>query len=202
MIKKLSSLALLLLVLCLAATAQELGTWRSYLSYQIATKSEVNGSIIYSLMNGNLLSYDTEDGEVRTFDHMGALNDVNIAHIAYCKEAGKLLIVYSNSNIDLLLAGGGPVDVGLVRAELVDLGLGDDRLAVGPLQPQLELRLGHPGPHAPPGDVLELGRPDVLHLLRAVEGVEGAFENVVDFGLGHGGSFRCLRGRLSPERQR
>ena len=102
MIKKLSSLALLLLVLCLAATAQELGTWRSYLSYQIATKSEVNGSIIYSLMNGNLLSYDTEDGEVRTFDHMGALNDVNIAHIAYCKEAGKLLIVYSNSNIDLL----------------------------------------------------------------------------------------------------
>ena len=69
MIKKLSSLALLLLVLCLAATAQELGTWRSYLSYQIATKSEVNGSIIYSLMNGNLLSYDTEDGEVRTFDH-------------------------------------------------------------------------------------------------------------------------------------
>ena len=102
MIKKLSSLALLLCVLCLTASAQQLGTWRMYLSYQIATKSDVSGSIIYSLMNGNLLSYDTEDGEVRTYDHLNELSDVNIAHIAYSKEAGKLLIVYSNSNIDLL----------------------------------------------------------------------------------------------------
>ena len=102
MIRKHLSLALLLFVLCLTATAQQLGSWRMYLSYHIATKSETSGSIIYSLMNGNLLSYDTEDGEVRTYDHMGILSDVNIAYIAYSKEADKLLIVYSNSNIDLL----------------------------------------------------------------------------------------------------
>lgn len=102
MIRKLSSLALLFFVLCFSVTAQQLGTWRMYLSYQIATKSAVSGSIIYSLMNGNLLSYDTEDGEVRTYDHLGELNDINIAYIAYSKEAGKLLIVYDNSNVDLL----------------------------------------------------------------------------------------------------
>ena len=101
MIKKFLSLALLF-VLCLSATAQQLGTWRMYMSYQIATKSAVNGSIIYSLMNGNLLSYDTEDGEVRTYDHLNKLNDINITHIAFSKEAGKLLIVYDNSNVDLL----------------------------------------------------------------------------------------------------
>lgn len=105
-IKKLSSLALLLTTLCLTATAQQLGTWRMYLSYYIATKSEVSGNIVYSLMNGNLLSYDTEDGEVRTYSHLDVLNDVNIAHIAYSKEAGKLLIVYSNSNVDLLDSNG------------------------------------------------------------------------------------------------
>ncbi len=102
MIKKLSSLALLLCVLCLTATAQQLGTWRMYLSYQIATKSDVGGSIIYSLMNGNLLSYDTEDGEVRTYDRLNTLSDICITHIAYSKEAKKLLIVYEDSNIDLL----------------------------------------------------------------------------------------------------
>lgn len=102
MIRKLLSQALLLFVLCLTAAAQQLGTWRMYLSYQIATKSVVSGSTIYSLMNGNLLSYDTEDGEVRTYDHMGVLSDINIKHIAYSKEAGKLLIVYDNSNVDLL----------------------------------------------------------------------------------------------------
>ena len=96
------SLALLFFMLCLSATAQQLGTWQMYLSYYIATKSVVSGSTIYSLMNGNLLSFDTEDGEIRTYDHMNMLSDVGISHIAYSKEAGKLLIVYSNSNVDLL----------------------------------------------------------------------------------------------------
>lgn len=102
MTKKISTLALLLCMLCLTTTAQQLGTWHLYLSYQIATQSAVSGSVVYSLMNGNLLSYDTEDGEVRTYDHLGILSDVNISHIAYSKEAGKLLIVYSSCNIDLL----------------------------------------------------------------------------------------------------
>lgn len=102
MIKKLSSLALLFSLLCLTGTAQQLGTWQMYLSYYIATKNVTAGSTVYSLMNGNLLSYDTEDGEVRTYDHLNILSDVGIAHIAYSKEAGKLVIVYSNSNIDLL----------------------------------------------------------------------------------------------------
>ena len=101
-LKRFSTLALLFCGLCFSATAQQLGTWRMYLSYCNATKSVANGSIIYSLMNGNLLSYDTEDGEVRTYDNLNALNDVGISHIAYSKEAGKLLIVYSNSNVDLL----------------------------------------------------------------------------------------------------
>ena len=89
-------------VLCVAVAAQQLGTWRMYLSYCIATKSEVCGSKIYSLMNGNLLSYDTEDGEVRTYDCLNGLSDVGISYIAYSKTAGKLLIVYGNGNIDLL----------------------------------------------------------------------------------------------------
>lgn len=96
------SLALLLCMLCLSVTAQQLGTWRLHLSYYIATKSEAGGSTIYSLMNGNLLSYDTEDGEVRTYDHMDILSDAGIAYIAYSNEADKLLIVYNNGNIDLL----------------------------------------------------------------------------------------------------
>lgn len=96
------SLSLLLCMLCLSVTAQQLGTWRLHLSYYIATKSEAGGNTIYSLMNGNLLSYDTEDGEVRTYDHMDILSDVGIAYIAYSNEADKLLIVYNNGNIDLL----------------------------------------------------------------------------------------------------
>ena len=95
-------LALLLSMLCLTAAAQQLGTWQLYLSYYIATKNVTAGSMVYSLMNGNLLSYDTEDGEVRTYDHLNTLSDIGITHIAYSKEADKLIIVYGSSNIDLL----------------------------------------------------------------------------------------------------
>lgn len=102
MIKRHISLILLFTALCLSAAAQQLGTWRLYLSYYNATKSVTSGSIIYSLMNGNLLSYDTEDGEVRTYDHLNGLSDIHINHIAYSKEAHRLLIVYDNSNIDIL----------------------------------------------------------------------------------------------------
>ena len=95
-------LASLLSMLCLTAAAQQLGTWQMYLSYYIATKNVTAGSTVYSLMNGNLLSYDTEDGEVRTYDHLHTLSDIGISHIAYSKEADKLIIVYGSSNIDLL----------------------------------------------------------------------------------------------------
>ncbi len=115
MIKKLLSLALLQCALCLTASAQQLGTWRMYLSYFNATKSDVGGSIIYSLMNGNLLSYDTDDGEVRTYDNQNALSDVGIAHIAYSQKAAKLLIVYSNSNIDLLDAEGNVQNISALK---------------------------------------------------------------------------------------
>lgn len=115
MIRKLFSLALLLFMLCFYATAQQLGSWRMYPSYQIATKSDVSGSMIYSLMNGNLLSYDTEDGEVRTYDHLETLSDVGISHIAYSKEAGRLLIVYSNSNVDLMDKDGNVLNLAALK---------------------------------------------------------------------------------------
>lgn len=100
--KRFLILTALLCGLLSAASGQELGKWQAYLSYYIATRNVAVGNTIYSLMNGNLLSYDTEDGEVRTYDHLGVLNDVGIAHIAYSKEAGRLIIVYQDSNIDLL----------------------------------------------------------------------------------------------------
>ena len=96
------SLTLLLCLSGLAAAAQQLGTWHLYMSYHNATQNEVSGSTIYSLMNGNLLSYDMEDGEVHTFDRLNGLSDVGIAYIAYSKDADRLLIVYENSNVDLL----------------------------------------------------------------------------------------------------
>lgn len=78
------------------------GKWQVYPSYQIATQNVVVGNVVYSLMNGNLLRYDAEDESVKLYNSLYDLNDVHISHIAYSKEAKRLIVVYDNQNIDLL----------------------------------------------------------------------------------------------------
>ena len=101
--KKSSFLAVLLLfVVCSCLQAEQIGSWKVYLSYHNATKSVTMGKTIYTVANGDLYSYDTEDSEVRTYDNLGILNDVDIVDIGYSQEAKKIILIYSNCNIDLL----------------------------------------------------------------------------------------------------
>ncbi len=86
-------------VLC---KAQEIGSWQVYPSYWIATQNLTVGSRVYGLMNGNLLYYDTEDNSVKTYDCLNDINDVHISYIAYCETTKRLLLLYDNSNIDIM----------------------------------------------------------------------------------------------------
>ncbi len=81
--------------------------WKAYLSYYEPKEIEqANDGLIYVLASGGLFSYSTQDQEVRTYDKTTLLSDGDIAHIAWCKAAKKLVIVYSDHNIDLLSANG------------------------------------------------------------------------------------------------
>ncbi|MBR4644458.1 MAG: regulator [Bacteroidaceae bacterium] len=93
---------LFFLVVGTCLQAAQIGSWKVYLSYHNATKSVAVGKTIYTVANGDLFSYDTEDTEVRTYDNLGVLNDVDIVNIGYSQEAKKIILIYSNSNIDLL----------------------------------------------------------------------------------------------------
>ena len=101
--KKSSFLTVLLfLVVCNCLQAAQIGSWKVYLSYHNAQKSVAVGKTIYTVANGDLFSYNTEDTEVRTYDHLGVLNDVDIIDIGYSQEAKRIILIYSNCNIDLL----------------------------------------------------------------------------------------------------
>ncbi len=101
--KKSSFLTVLLLfVVCTCLQAAQIGSWKVYPSYHNAQKSVAMGKTIYTVANGDLFSYNTEDTEVRTYDNLGILNDVDIVDIGYSQEAKKIILIYSNSNIDLL----------------------------------------------------------------------------------------------------
>lgn len=101
--KKSSFLTILLFfVVCATLQATQIGSWKVYPSYHNAQKCVAMGKTIYTVANGDLFSYNTEDTEVRTYDNLGVLNDVDIVDIGYSQEAKKIILIYSNSNIDLL----------------------------------------------------------------------------------------------------
>ena len=82
--------------------ADALGTWKIFPSYHVCTYNIPVGKRVYALMESKLMAYDSEDQSTTTFDWQNQLNDINIHFIAHSAEAKRILIVYENSNIDLL----------------------------------------------------------------------------------------------------
>jgi len=80
----------------------QIGTWKVYPAYTVSNSNIVVGNRIYSIMEGKLMAYDTEDGTITTFDWLQQLSDVTVSFIRYSAEAKRLIIVYDNGNIDLL----------------------------------------------------------------------------------------------------
>lgn len=85
--------------------------WQVYPAYTEAMQVEAAGNYLYCVMKGsgtkdsntgNLVRYDVEDGSVKTYDCLHELSDKEIAKISYNEATGRLLIVYTTGNIDLL----------------------------------------------------------------------------------------------------
>jgi hypothetical protein len=77
--------------------------WKAYLSYYEPTEIEqASGNMLYVLASGALYSYNRNDQSLQTYDKTTVLSDCDIAHIAWCQAARRLVVVYTNGNIDLL----------------------------------------------------------------------------------------------------
>ena len=92
----------LLLLLPFTLKAAAIGEWTYYLSYHDATHCIPVGKSIYALYAGNLLIYDTDDSSITTPTKLDGLSEKEIVLMRYCQEAQKVILVYSNGNIDFL----------------------------------------------------------------------------------------------------
>ena len=93
--------AILSILIAITANA-DIGDWVLYPSYHNATYCQTAGDKVYVLASGALYSYNTSDEEVRVYDKINTLSDIDITHIEYCKDIKALVVVYSNANIDIL----------------------------------------------------------------------------------------------------
>ncbi|MEG1545982.1 MAG: Por secretion system protein, partial [Bacteroides sp.] len=96
-------IVLISLFLSINAFTQAIGEWRDYLSYNDATKVIPFNNGVYTLSDGSLYSYNTEDNSIKTYNKVNSLSDIDISYIEYSQTLKTLLIVYKNANIDLLI---------------------------------------------------------------------------------------------------
>ncbi len=93
-------LFLISFVLTIHSSAQrEQGSWQDYLSYTNAVDVAIGENLVFCATNGGLFYYDTQDNSINKYTE---LSDFGIKCIAYNQENKVLVVVYTNSNIDLI----------------------------------------------------------------------------------------------------
>lgn len=97
---KIKTVLALFLFLSISVSAQT--TWKNYLSYNNITDVQKGGNKLYVLASNALYSINQSDNSVTTYDKARTLTDFNISMIKWCADAKKLLIVYTNGNMDIL----------------------------------------------------------------------------------------------------
>ena len=109
--KAIISLAILLMATLTAWADSAKDRWTIYPSYSNITEIEPVGNICFVLASGAVFSYNITDGDVQTYDKAGVMSDVEVSHIGWSKAGKCLVVVYTNSNIDLLSANGDVINV-------------------------------------------------------------------------------------------
>lgn len=105
------TLLITILFMTLPLSAIDKGSWEIYTSYNDITEIEPAGNQVFALASNGLFSYHIKNGSVTTYDKANTLSDFDINHIAWNKNTKKLVITYTNGNIDLLDTNGNVVNV-------------------------------------------------------------------------------------------
>ncbi len=96
---------LTIVVSWLDVSAQEMGKWTAYFSYNQAKKVFDADDKVYAISNGALFSVEKETGITQTYTKIDGLSDNEVSTVGYSEEYKTLVIAYSNGNIDLLRKG-------------------------------------------------------------------------------------------------
>ncbi len=86
------------------ASAQQvaLGQWRTHLPYNTALSVASSANEIYCATTGGLFTVDIKSGEINKLTTIDGLAGTNTKLVAYDEQSQAFLVVYQNSNLDLI----------------------------------------------------------------------------------------------------
>ena len=89
----------------------QIGTWKAYMAYSDIQEIQKAGDELFVMASNDLYQYNLNDQSIYTYDKTNGLNDTNIKHIKWCPQAQRLIVVYENSNIDLIETDGDIINI-------------------------------------------------------------------------------------------
>lgn len=108
--KKIVIILLMSVVNCALSIAQ-IGTWKAYMAYYEVQQIQKAGDDLFVLASNDLYQYNLNDQSILTYDKTNGLSDTYITHIRWCPQAGRLIAVYQNANIDLIEPDGDIINI-------------------------------------------------------------------------------------------
>lgn len=96
-----------------------IGDWKTFLAYYDITNIVPAGENVYVLSSKDLYSYNFEDQSITEYNKIKDLSDTEISHIAYCKSAKRLIVVYTDYNIDLIDDDGNVTNVADIYSKVM-----------------------------------------------------------------------------------
>lgn len=104
----------LLFIIChssFSPARAQVGTWQNHLAYHDVQNICAADQYLFVLASNGLYQYNQNDQSITTYDKTNGLSDTNITHIAWNPQAKRLIIVYKNSNIDLMDMAGNTTNI-------------------------------------------------------------------------------------------
>lgn len=81
-----------------------MGEWRTHFSYNNIYQITQSPHKVYAVSDGALFSVGKEEGEIEFYSKLTGLSDGSVGQINYSEDHQCLLVVYENSNIDIIYA--------------------------------------------------------------------------------------------------
>ena len=88
-----------------------IGDWRIYMAYSEPQQIEDTGNYLFVQASNSLYLYNKNDQSIQTFDKTTGMSDVIVTNIAWNEQTKRLVIVYDNSNIDIMDLKGNVVNI-------------------------------------------------------------------------------------------
>ena len=120
----------------------QVGTWRTYMAYAEPQQIVKGGNNLFVRASNGLYQYNLTDHSITTYDKTNGLNDNYITHIAWNQQAKRLIIIYQNSNIDLLDGNGNVTNISALYRKTMTEDKTIDSLTIDGVYAYLYARFG------------------------------------------------------------